>query len=79
MGSRVVVPKQCRKTLFDLLHESHMGVSNTKTLARQYFWWPKMDSDVESVVKSCPSCQMIRPTLTSTPIILWEFPKVPFN
>ena len=55
----MVVPKLCHETLLDSLHESHMGVSRTKTLARQYFWWPKMDSDVESMVKSCPSCQMI--------------------
>ena len=56
-----------------------MGVSRTKTLARQYFWWPKMDSDIESMVKSCPSCQVITPTLSSTPIIPWEFPKAPWS
>ena len=56
-----------------------MRVSRTKTLARQYFWWPKMDYDIESMVKSCPSCQMITPTLSSTPIIPWKFPKAPWS
>ena len=75
----MVVPKQCCKTLSDSLHESHMGVSRTKTIARQYFWWPKMDSNIESMVKSCPSSQMIRPTLPFTPIIPCEFLKAPWS
>ena len=29
-----------------------------KRLARNYVWWPGFDSDVESVVKGCESCQM---------------------
>ena len=52
-----------------------MGCNWLKTLS--FDWWPKMNSDIVSMVKSCPSCQMIRPMLPSTLIIPWEFPKAP--
>ena len=28
-----------------------------KSLARSYVWWPKMDCDIEEMVKSCSVCQ----------------------
>ena len=52
-GSWVIVPKQCHKTLLDSLHDNHMGVSRTKTLARQYVWWPKMDCHLLKATVLC--------------------------
>ena len=28
-----------------------------KALARHLVWWPKLDNDVEDVVKHCDDCQ----------------------
>ena len=30
-----------------------------KTLSRQYFWWPKLDGDIEEFVKSCKLCRIL--------------------
>ena len=52
-GARVVVPQQGRKAVLDELHETHSGCSKMKALARSYVWWPKMDSDIENMIKHC--------------------------
>ena len=43
-----------------MLHSEHMGISKTKNLARFYVWWPKIDEDIENLVKSCEPCQLNR-------------------
>ena len=41
----------------NLLHESHPGIVRKKALARRYVWWPRIDSDIEKLVKQCFGCQ----------------------
>ena len=43
-----------------MFHSEHMSISKTKNLARYYVWWPKIDEDIETLVKSCESCQLNR-------------------
>lgn len=38
------------------LHIDNSGVINKKTLARQRFWWQKMDDDIGSHLNSCKMC-----------------------
>jgi hypothetical protein len=52
---RVVIPKSLQPQILQLLHETHPGVVRMKSLARQYVWWPGVDADIESTVKSCVS------------------------
>ena len=37
---RIFVPSNYRKRLLQKLHFSHSGISKTKALARQFFFWP---------------------------------------
>ena len=39
-GSRVVTPENMRKSVLSMLHATHMGISQTKALARGYVYWP---------------------------------------
>ena len=56
-GNRVIVPEKLRADILKMLHSTHMGMSSMKQLARNYVWWPKMDADIEFVVKHCQVCQ----------------------
>ena len=67
-GVRVVVPPPGRQKLLSDLHEGHPGVCRMKELARSYLWWPNIDSDIESYVRSCDSCQSIRPDPPRAPL-----------
>ena len=52
-GPRVIIPISLRKSVPKELHKCHPGIPRIKNLARSYFWWPYLDSDIESVVKEC--------------------------
>lgn len=59
-GRRVIIPCKLRSRILEELHESHMGIVRTKTLARSYVWWPNIDKDVEQMCNSCAVCQQQR-------------------
>lgn len=52
-----MVPPPGRDALIQQLHHGHIGITRMKALAQSYFWWPKLDADIEAVVKRCVVCQ----------------------
>lgn len=70
-GYRTVIPEKFRKRVLSELHKSHLGVVKTKALARSYVWWPKIDSDIEQMVKSCHSCQISQASPEKSSLIPW--------
>ena len=73
-GNRVIVPPTLRKQVLQELHEAHTGVCKMKALARCYVWWPKMDSQIESVTASCESCLANRANPEKSTVHTWETP-----
>ncbi len=78
-GTRVVVPSQGQQSLLLELHETHPGISKTKSLARSYIWWPNMDKEIEEVVKSCLSCQANRHSPAPAQLHPWEWSDQPWS
>ena len=56
-GYRVIIPIIFRQELLAELHGAHMGMAKMKAVARQYFWWPKMDFQIEFLVNNCEACK----------------------
>ncbi|KAK9731173.1 Integrase zinc binding domain [Popillia japonica] len=71
-GYRAVIPKKFRTFLLKELHYTHLGMSKMKTLARNYFWWPGLDVDIEKLVKGCDPCMSVRAEPEKAELILWE-------
>ncbi|XP_039511288.1 uncharacterized protein K02A2.6-like [Pimephales promelas] len=78
-GSRAVVPPPGRNALIQQLHHGHIGITRMKALARSYFWWPKLDADIEAVVKRCVACQEHRNSPAPAPLHPWEWPSKPWQ
>ena len=55
-GDRVVIPCQLRKKVLSLLHATHIGRVGMKSLARSFVWWPRIDEDIDVLVKLCVAC-----------------------
>lgn len=55
-GYRVLIPETCKQILLKEIHGGHMGISKMKAIARQYFWWPNLDKDIEGYAKGCMAC-----------------------
>ena len=68
-GYRVIVPPQGRTTVLQELHGGHPGMTRMKSLARGLLWWPKLDEEIETMVRSCPVCQTQRDNPPAAPLI----------
>lgn len=74
-SSRVFVPEKFREFILNELHTGHQGISAIKALARSYVWWPSIDSELESKVRSCIPCQE-NSAAPASKQASWPVPKV---
>lgn len=80
-AERLVVPSSLSAQLIATAHESHPGIVRTKARLREKFWWPGMDNQVETAIKSCSSCQeAVKSAKASTALMQpVEFPERPWQ
>ena len=45
-GMKVVISAPLHQRCLNELHEDHLGVVKTKTLAQSLLWWPGLDADL---------------------------------
>ena len=57
-ADRVVMPHSLQKKIFKEFHTGHPGMSRMKSLMRSYTYWPRMDQDIEKMIKECRGCQL---------------------
>ena len=78
-GVRVVVPAKLRVRILSDLHRDYGGIVRMKAMARSYMWWPGMDTDIESVAKSCVSCKAVKSAPQEAPLHPWVWPTEPWK
>ena len=61
------------------LHRDHPGIVCMKEIARTYAWWEGIDKDIETLVKSCKSCQTVRNSPPMAPLHPWLWPTKPWQ
>ncbi|KRZ91539.1 LanC-like protein 2 [Trichinella sp. T8] len=75
---RVIIPLQARHKILKELHVGHPGIVRMKALARSYVWWPKLDSEIENLLRTCELCQQSRASPPHAPVHKWESPRIPW-
>ncbi|XP_039211284.1 vomeronasal type-2 receptor 26-like [Crotalus tigris] len=70
--SRVIVLPAMRARVLGSLHEGHPDIVRMKALPRSYLWWPGLDKDIETQVRSCEVCQETQPEMPQAPMHHWE-------
>ena len=78
-GVRVIIPTTLRESILNMLHDTHIGVARMKSQARSWMWWPKMDEDIEAMVKACFNCQLHSNKPSKVPLMPWEWPEEPWD
>ena len=78
-GYRVIIPNTLQEHVLKEVHETHPGMTRMKSIARSYVWWPKIDSDIESTVRSCHTCQVTRANPPEAPVHPWCYPTGPWQ
>ena len=75
---RIVIPKNMRLELLDIIHRGHLGITKCRARAKEAVWWPGMSSSIEEMVKNCTKCAKVRPTPTE-PLMPSSFPSRPWE
>ena len=78
LGDRIIVPKSLKNAMMAQLHEPHMGITKTKRRAKELFYWPLMDSDIENFISKCQICLHFSNSNVKEPLISHYIPKIPF-
>lgn len=78
-GHRLVIPKLLRPAVLTEIHKTHQGICKMKGVARNYFWWPQLDKDVEDVANSCENCLQYRSSPPKVELINWDWPAEPWS
>ena len=76
-GPRVVIPEVLQGTLLNELHLGHLGIVKMKKVARSYAWWPRIDRDIEILVKSCDGCLQTRNKPSPVTLHPWQLAERP--
>lgn len=77
-ADRIVIPRQLREKVLETAHEGHPGITMMKNHLRSNVWWPKMDSDVEKLVKHCRGCTLVAAPERPEPMLRSELPMAPW-
>ena len=65
-GARICVPEHLnikQRILYEMHaapYSGHLGAGNTERNIAQHYWWPNLQKEVISYVKTCPICQRNR-------------------
>ena len=58
LGDTILVPKALRKEILQKLHFAHLGQLKTIALAKQFYFWRGMSSEIQQLIDSCETCQV---------------------
>ena len=75
----MIIPKRHQSALLQQLHEDHFGIVRTKTIARNYFWFPGIDKSIEDMISACPTCQTVQHDPVKSPLMPWKCPSHPWS
>ena len=56
-GHRIEIPLEQREEILQQLHIGHFGIEKTKQRARDAVYWPRLNTDIESLFVRCSICQ----------------------
>ena len=73
-SDRILIPKQLRRQVLDVIHLAHRGEMKCIFLAREAVFWPGINNDIREMVKGCDTCNKHRPAQAKLPILQPELP-----
>ncbi|CAK1585821.1 unnamed protein product [Parnassius mnemosyne] len=77
-GNKIVIPQQLCKSVLDAAYEVHPGIVAMKEHLRSKVWWPRIDKDVEKLVKACKGCTLVGLPNPPAPMKRRELPAAPW-
>uniref|UniRef100_A0A5S6QNU4 RNA-directed DNA polymerase n=1 Tax=Trichuris muris TaxID=70415 RepID=A0A5S6QNU4_TRIMR len=79
MTDRMVIPKRLQPAILRQLPHGHPGIVRMKAIARSYIYWPGLDMEIETVVRSCDKCAAVAKAPVKTELASWPLPEKPWS
>ncbi|PIK53023.1 hypothetical protein BSL78_10084 [Apostichopus japonicus] len=78
-GQRILIPKQCQNDILAKLHDAHQGMVKCQLRAKTAVFWPRINQDIEELVKACPICLENSKSQPAEPLQSHEVPTRPWQ
>ena len=78
-NQRIIVPTTLRSEVKSIIHKGHFGLENSKKRAHQALFWPLINSEIEDMIKNCPTCLTFCNRQSSEPTIKHPVPEEPWT
>lgn len=78
-SEKIVVPHALRCDMLKLLHEGHVGMEKAKSRARQIFYWPGINIDIENFIRKCKVCETNARKQQKESLKLYPIPERPWE
>ena len=74
-----MIPPEQREDILQQLHIGHFGIEKTKQRARDAVYWPRLNTDIESLIARCSICQEHQWAPQKEPMVNRPIPTRPFQ
>lgn len=78
-GQRLVIPLESQQYILSLLHEAHDGSVACKSKAREFFYWVRMNDDIDNILNNCDICQKYQKANSNEPMLERRLPTRPWE
>ena len=79
-SKQIVMPVSLQRKVVKIAHQmGHMGITKTKQMLREKYWFPLMNSLVEQLLNQCFECQVTTKSHRQEPVKMTEIPKKPWE
>ena len=68
-GQCIIVPSSMQRSILTKLHADHRRTADTELRARTAVYWRGMNSDIDSICKTCRTCQEMQISLPKEPLL----------
>ena len=74
-----MVPNKLINEVIDTLHETHLGITKVKQLARDTVFWPNINRQLKEHVLRCDMCERHSKVLHTEPVINHDIAYKPYH
>lgn len=76
---RVILPYPLRRKALNCAHGGHIGEVSMKRVMREFFWWPRMSTEITRFMKDCTTCIQLSRRNPPLPLCSRKLPEGPWQ
>ena len=78
-SQRLIIPKALRLEVISRIHSSHLGIESCLRKAREFVYWPSMNSDIKEAITKCSICAEYQAKQQKQPMQTHQIPDRPWS